>query len=431
MRSVLKYPVVAWLRFWARAWLRWHRPLLIAVGGSSGKTSTVAGIVAALAPERLVRSGSGLNSDTGVPLGILGIHVDRYDLRGWINAVVEAPMRALSDDRRCDVYVAEYGIDHPGDMRRLLRIGRPDIAVLTSAGLEHAGYFPQETLGEVLDAIADEELRLLEAAPASGAAVLPGAEPRIAARLDRVKARLVTVGAADGATCEVLRYEVREDGTAADVFYRGVTYPLHLKQPVTRAAVTSVALAACAAAEAGIRFGEALQRIAQAGEVPAGRGRLLRGRDGMLLIDSSYNATPEAMADALALLNDLGGERRRVAILGDMRELGRFTGEAHRALADAVAESADVALLVGPAMSEHLAPLLSGRVTRVEAYPNVTALLEHLDALLEAGDLVLVKGSQNTLFLERVTQRLLAAAGDVAQLPRRGGRWDEVRARAA
>ncbi len=430
MRSVLKYPVVAWLRFWARAWLRWHRPLFIAVGGSSGKTSTVAGIVAALSPERLVRSGGGLNSDTGVPLGILGIRVDRYDFRGWLNAVVDAPVRAFSDDRRCDVFVAEYGIDHPGDMRRLLRVRRPDIAVLTSAGLEHAGYFPQETLDEVLEAIADEELRLLEAVPATGAVIVPGTEPRVASRLDRVKARVVTVGAAEGASCEVLRYVAREDGTSADVFYRGMTYPLRLRYPATRAAVTSIALAACAAAEAGIRFGEALSRIAEAGTVPPGRGRVLRGRDGMLLIDSSYNATPEAMADALALLNDLGGERRRVAILGDMRELGRHAGEAHRALADRVADCTDVALLVGPAMGEHLAPLLSGRVTRLERYPDVTALFAQLDDILEGGDLVLVKGSQNTLFLERVTERLLAVPEDAAQLPRRGARWDEVRARA-
>lgn len=431
MRRLLKLPVVLWLRFWARCWLRWNQPLFIAVGGSSGKTSTVAGIVAALSPTHRVRSGSGLNSETGVPLGVLGIHIDYYDIRGWINALVAAPFRAHRDGGRCDVYVAEYGIDHPGDMKSLLKMRVPDIAVLTSAGMEHAGYFPEETLEEVLDAIADEEVRLLTAMKSTGIAIVPASDPRVAARLDAVKARVVTVGTKEGADCEVCQYAVTEGGTQAELFFNKVTYPVSFPYPVTRGAVASVALAATAAHEAGVRFGEALASIAKVGEVPPGRGRVLRGIRKTLLIDSSYNATPEAMADALALLNDLGGERRRVAILGDMRELGRHAPEAHRKLADPVSDACDVALLVGPTMEEHLAPLLAERVTRVEAYPNVTALCTHLDGILEEGDVILVKGSQNTLFLERVTQRLLADPKDAAQLPRRGAQWEEARARAA
>lgn len=430
MRKLVKFFVLVWLRFWARRWLRWNRPLFVAVAGSSGKTSTVAGIVAALSPTHRVRSGSGFNSETGVPMSILGLPA-RYSFFGWIATSLAAPFHACRDTGRWDVYVAEYSIDRPGDMRANLKVRVPDIAVLTSVGLEHAGYFPQETLDEVLEAIADEEVSLLTALPATSVAVVPASDPRVAARLDAVKARVVTVGDREGSGSEVMRYRVTEHGTDADVFFKGVTYPAAFPRPVTRAAVTSAALAAAAAHEAGARFGEALLAIARGAEVPPGRGRVLRGRKGTLLIDSSYNATPEAVADALRLLNDLGGERRRVAVLGDMRELGVHAAAAHRGLADAVAESCDVALLVGPNMNEHLAPLLADRVTQAEAFPDATALLARLDDLVHEGDVVLVKGSQNALFLERVTQALLADPADVRELPRRGARWDAVRAAAA
>lgn len=430
MRKVIKLLVIAWLRFWAKVWLRRARPLFVAVGGSSGKTSTMAGIVAALRPVMRVRD-AGQNTDIGVPLGILGMRIARYDARGWLDACLVAPLRALFSSKKCDACVAEYGIDHPGDMRRLVRMRAPDIAVLTSTGLEHAGYFSEETFGEVLEAIADEEMLLLESMGKDGVAVVPASDPRIASRLDRVRARIVTVGWEEGADCEVSRYAVSETGTEAELFYRNMTYPFSLPRPVTRAAVTSMALAACAAHEAGVPFREAVAAIARGGEVPPGRGRVLKGKRGALLIDSSYNATPEAVGDALCLLDDLGGQRRRVAILGDMRELGRHAREAHRLLADAVADACDLVLLVGPMMREHLAPVLAGRVTRVEAYPDVKGLLHDLHGLLEEGDAILIKGSQNTLFLERVTEGLLANPKDVAQLPRRGKRWDAARASAS
>lgn len=429
MRKLIKIPVVAWLRFWARAWLRWNRPLFIAVGGSSGKTSTVAGIVAALSPTHRVRSGTGFNSETGVPLGVLGLRA-RYSFFGWIYNVIAAPF-AANRSARCDVYVAEYSIDHPGDMRGNLKVRVPDIAVLTSVGLEHAGYFPEGTYDEVLDAITDEEMELLTALPASAVAIVPASDPRVASRLDTVKARIVRVGSKEGSSSELMRYSVTESGTEAEVYYKDVTYPVSFPRPVTRASVMSVALAATAAHEAGVRFGEALQSIAKIGEVPPGRGRVLRGIKKTLLIDSSYNATPEAVVDALQLLADLGSSRRRVAVLGDMRELGNHAPAAHRSLADAVSEACDVVLLVGPNMGEHLAPLIADRVSRVESFKDVTSLFAVLDELIHEGDAVLIKGSQNTLFLERVTERLLADSKDRAQLPRRGAQWDATRALAS
>ena len=427
MRSAIKRAVCLWLACFARAQLAKLRPLVIAVGGASGKTSTVSAIVAALEGTRRTRSGGGQNSESGVPLGILGIRMDAYGPLDWLRAVLLAPWRVLTDWAPCDVYVAEYGVDHPGDMGRLLGFRVPDVAAVTSVGLEHAGYWPGTT-EEVLAALVDEELRLLEAVPAGGVAVAFVDDPRIRERVSSLRARVVTVGSEEGADVELTGYAVSQAGTAIEAHCGGFTYAARLPHPASRAGVSSMILAAAVAHQAGVPLREAFAAIARAWQVPPGRGRVFPGKAGRLLIDSTYNATPLAMADALRFLADLAPDRRRVAVLGDMRELGEHAKEAHEALVPQIAQACDRAILVGPLMGEHVAPRLSAAGFPVAAFGSVAALLPEVEALLEPGDAVLLKGSQNTLFLERVTERLLADPRDAARLARRARHWEAARA---
>lgn len=431
MRGLIKALVVGCLAILARCHLRKQRHLtFIAVGGSSGKTSTVAAIVAALSTTHRVRTGTGLNTDTGVPLGILGVRIGGYGPLGWAAALLRGFWNLLADWDAYDVYVAEYGIDHPGDMAALIRIRVPDIAVMTSVALEHAGYF-SGSLEEVLAQIADEEMQLLTALPEKAVAVVNVDDARIAARLDGVDARIVAVGAHHDASYELTRYRVGVDGTEIEAYCHGVTYPVFVPHAVSRASAISLVLAAAAAHQAGAPLKEAFLAISKAWRVPAGRGVLLRGSHGRLLVDSSYNATPMAVSDALRMLDDVSRGRRRVAILGDMRELGEHAAQSHADLAPDVAGAADLAILVGPEMATHLMPALEERHVPVVSFATVSELLAEIETVLEPEDAVLIKGSQNTLFLERVTERLLAEKGDRRLLPRRGARWDRIRAATA
>ena len=133
------------------------------------------------------------------------------------------------------------------------------------------------------------------------------------------------------------------------------------------------------------------------------------------------------MSDALGFARRIAGDRRVVAILGDMRELGSHAAAAHANLAHDAAAHADLVLTVGPEMRDHLVPRVRSK-REARAFGDVPSLLRELDGLLKEGDVVLVKGSQNTLFLERVTERLLADRRDAELLPRRGARWDAARA---
>ena len=247
VRSVIKRIVSYWLALFARVQLWKLGPRVIAVAGSSGKTSTASAVVAALRPYMRVRDGVGLNTDTGVPLGVLGIRMEAYGAKDWLRALLLAPWRVLTDWRRCDAYVAEYGIDHPGDMRRLLAIRVPDIAVLTSVGLEHAGYFPG-SLEEVSARIVDEELSFLEAVGGDGIAVAPVGDPAIAGRLHDLKARVARVGDDEGDDYALSGYAVTPESTSFSVSHKAVSYPVRMPFPVTRASAESMALAAAAAA---------------------------------------------------------------------------------------------------------------------------------------------------------------------------------------
>ena len=207
------------------------------------------------------------------------------------------------------------------------------------------------------------------------------------------------------------RYAVDERGTAVAAHCRGFTYTVHLAHPVSRAASMSMVLASAVAHQAGVPLREALSAIARSWQVPPGRGRVLRGKDGRLLIDSTYNATPSAMADALRFLRELAPDRRRVAVLGDMRELGDHAGEAHRALIP------EHHRLMRPRDSRRAAhgsvrrAARSGRNAsrwRRLARPGASRRGHSAPRARGRGT---SKGSQNTLFLERLTEALLADPG--------------------
>jgi UDP-N-acetylmuramoyl-tripeptide--D-alanyl-D-alanine ligase len=140
------------------------------------------------------------------------------------------------------------------------------------------------------------------------------------------------------------------------------------------------------------------------------------------------------MEDALAFLRDAGKGHRRIAVLGDMRELGSAGEEAHISLVPLIREATDHAILIGPQMAEFCALRLQELGASFESFPTLTAARDAIrNAAAPSSEksvtpVVLVKGSQNTLFLERAVQMLLADPTDAAKLCRRGAMWDGLRA---
>jgi murE/murF fusion protein len=357
---------------------RWGKKL-VAITGSTGKTTTKDLTAAALsAAGRVHRSAGSLNNETGVPLTLLGLR-PYHDL-----AVVEMGMRGL------------------GQIAELCAIAEPDVGVVVNAGVAHVG-----VVGSV-EAIARGKGEIFHHLPSDGCAVLPAGDPRLAREAERAPRR-ITFGEEDSAEVKLTGYRPAAGEIAGliELQVAGETIAARLAIIGRHAAVD----AACAIA-ASVALGvdpEAAARQLVTARPPRLRGETARIAGRNILIDC-YNANPVSMAAALAALADLRGEgpARATAVLGDMLELGDETVPAHR---EAGRRAAELGIAV-VALGEQRAEVLAGaqEAGGVGWSADDPASAAHLVLSETApGDWILIKASRG-MRLERVVDALRAAA---------------------
>ncbi len=399
----------------ARATLWRYRPMIIGVTGSVGKTSTRLAIVCVLAKKyRVATAEKNYNNEIGLPLAILGIQQCGRSMFRWGVALASAALKIIIRDRRYpEIVVLEYGVDRPGDMDYLLRIARPDIAVVTAIGdiPAHVEFFSdaEELIGE--------KSKLAGALLPDGTAILNHDDEDVFAMREKTRARVLTFGAGDHAMVRITNYKLfvaRDaehgeipEGIIFKIFYNGSEVPVRLDGALG----LPYAYAAAAAAAAGIAVGMNLVEIAEAlrsYRPPAGRMRLIRGNKHSLILDDTYNASPESMRAALDTLKQIPGTRK-IAALGDMREIGAYTEQAHRAIGDRAAGCCDLLLCVGPAAkfigdearSRGMAP------ESIFVFEDSREAGRKLDSMVHEGDVILVKGSQ-AVRMERAVEEIMA-----------------------
>ena len=322
---------------------------VVAVTGSVGKTTTkemLRTALAAFGPAHAAEAS--YNNHWGVPLTLA---------------------RLPPSARFC---VAEIGMNNPGEIEPLARMTRPQIAVITAIASAHIGH-----LGSI-EAIADEKASILRGLEPGGIGVLPADSPL----LDRLKRAapvpFLTFGTSPAA-------DLRLQGDR--ITFRGRDTALRIAAPGAHMRMNAAAaLAACAAL--GLDLDQAAAALE--GFAPVrGRG-LQRQLGGILLLDESYNANAASVRAALAVLREMPGSRR-VAVLGDMLELGEFGPGEHESLAPAVAESADLLYACGPLMRRLFEAVPKHRQGAVAA--DSQSLAPIVAAAVQPGDAVLVKGS--------------------------------------
>jgi UDP-N-acetylmuramoyl-tripeptide--D-alanyl-D-alanine ligase len=282
--------------------------------------------------------------------------------------------------------VAEIGMNHPGEIAPLARLARPHVAVITAIEKAHIGY-----LGSI-EAISDEKVSIMRGVEAGGVAILP-ADSALLPRLRAAAgdARVVTFGADPSADVRLTNIEADAEGSTITAAASGTTFRFRLNVPGRH-----MALNALAAVAAAMQLRNEPDRIVQAlqGFAPfAGRGarRQIAVAGGTaLLLDDSYNANPASMRAALAVLA-LQPAKRRIAVLGDMLELGDAGPSEHVALAKDVAVATDLLFACGPLM-RHLFDALPAARTAVHR-ADAASLAPIVGGAIEPGDVVLVKGS--------------------------------------
>jgi UDP-N-acetylmuramoyl-tripeptide--D-alanyl-D-alanine ligase len=179
----------------------------------------------------------------------------------------------------------------------------------------------------------------------------------------------------------------------------------------------------------GVDIQSAIDSLEKNFSLPPGRASVFKGVKNTLVIDSSYNSSLDAAMGMLDFLSSLGQGKRKVAIIGDMRELGKMSGPLHEKLAEKIVENSDFAILIGPLTTQFVEPVLKSKDFPYKSFKNFTEVKNELLSLIRSGDAILIKSSQNTLFLERVTGVLLDDKLDVKNLPRRGEYWNKIRSR--
>lgn len=403
------------LRFMARTVLLRYRPLVIGVTGSVGKSSAKESIALVLSSSMRVRkSEENFNNEIGVPLTILGVSTGGSSLLRWLLIGFRFFKLVVFSASYPRALVLEMGVDRPGDMNYLLEFVPVKIGAVTRIAESHIAYF-----GSIAN-IAKEKGRLIASLPEDGFALLNADDPRTLQMAEKTKAVVLSYGFSSHAAVRadnILFQEAEGNlGSSFKLNYEGKTLPVRLPRVIARHHISD----ALAGAAAGIAVGINLVEIAsalEAFEPLPGRLRFLHGRNGIGILDDTYNASPSSVRAALETLHEVPS-RRKVLILGDMLELGSNAETDHRALAvDVAAAGVELVILAGKYTRLLGEELLAQGFSRgsVILFPDPDSIAHVLDGVLREGDLVLVKGSRG-MRMEKVTEVLLRNPSEAMDL---------------
>lgn len=437
----------------ARLYLWRFRPEIIAVTGNVGKTSTKEAIACVLGRIKKVRSSKGnLNNEFGVPLTIIGDWADKYyetgnSIQFWFKVLVAGCWSLAVGQNYPQVLVLEYGADRPGDIARLVKKYKPKIGIVTAIGEipVHVEYFSDS------NSVAREKSKLISALKPSDYAILNHDDPAVYDMKEKTKAKIMSygftpsmkteddiakskqlsrVGFGEEAMIQLSNFDFRfdkngkPDGVGFKVHHGANTFvPFNIHGSLGKSQALAAGAAVCVGAiyEMNlIEIGEALADY----RGPNGRLKILKGIKNSTIIDDTYNAAPASTHLALETLKELsvlsagagGGARRKVVVLGDMLELGKYSIEAHEEIGNLAGSIADILVTVGLrgkfiayAAENQLAPsAVEGMPQqRIFSFPTSNSAKSKVQELIREGDLILVKGSQG-IRMEKIIEEIMA-----------------------
>lgn len=424
MRNIIRKIVVQILEWEARLMLARTKPKIIGVTGSVGKTSTKDAIYTAVSvAKRIKKNEKSMNSEFGVPLTILGLNNAWSSLTGWLSNIALGLVKILNAQQDSESYlVLEMGADHPGDIRRLAEWVQPQIGVVTGLGGEvpvHVEYF------HTIEDLVREKAELLRVLPESGLAVLNIDDARVWDMRSSTRARVISFGTTERANVKGSNLRIRyENGVPVGLTFRveaaGKIIPVYIPGVLGKGHMYSTLAAVALAGELQVNLIKAISAIETEPKAP-GRLRLLAGINGSTLIDDTYNSSPAAVKIALEALHEIdlatgspsgdpvAANHRKIAVLGDMRELGKYEEQEHKNVGEWVRGVADVLVCVGSrAKIIGESALADGCEKRMVYFFQTSAEAGNfLKDFVSKGDVVLLKASQSVR-LERATEVLLA-----------------------
>lgn len=404
------------LKYLASAILNKYHPEIIAITGSVGKTSTKEAVALVLNKFSVQKLSKNYNNELGVPLTIIGAEAAGKNIFKWLAVFWRAKKLILfRNPGYPKILVLEFGVDRPGDMDYLLKFVKPDIGILTRIGPAHLEKFGTQ------EKIIQEKSKLIEALPKDGFAILNYDYKDVLSLCDATSAKCITYGFEEGADVRAKNVIYGRGQTVFTLEYGGASLPIVLLHAVGEPQIYAILSAICA----GIIKGMNLEEIKAALKnymPPKGRGVILKGIKNTIIIDDTYNASPQSMEMALTNLKNMadnyspslgkGGQERisgrSIAVLGDMLELGPISADAHFAVGKKAAElRIHYLFTVGPRAKDIArgAKETGMNKDRIFEFSDNLSCGKFLQEKMEPDDVILVKGSRG-MRMEEIIQEI-------------------------
>ncbi len=417
------------LKFLAKTILAKYHPLVVGITGSVGKTSAKEAIFTVLSAKNNARQNiKNYNNEIGVPLTIIGAESPGRSIFGWFIVFIKALKLILIKSKHYpEILILEMGVDHPGDMDYLLDIVKCQIGVVTLIGPVHLEFFGS------IEKIQKEKGKLIEGLQKDGYAILNYDNEKTRQIKKISKSKTLTYGFDQGADvrAQEMIFSMGEDknvrGVSFKLTYLGSSVPVYLPNILGNSAV----YAALAGATVGISQEMNLIEIATAlrnFKSPRGRMNLIAGVKNTFIIDDTYNSSPQAAISAIGVLKEMPSttDADKIAVLGDMLELGDYSQEGHREVGKYLAKLGINKLITVGECSRDIdrgAKESGMNEDNIFHFANSQAAGAFLQEIIRRGDLILVKGSQG-MRMEKIVKEIMAEPQKAPELlVRQDGRW--------
>ena len=435
MRKIIKNLLIFIISNLAHTIYFINKPFVIGVTGSVGKTSTRESIYLLLHSkygDDVFQSPKNFNGDIGLPLTFLQQDTGYNNIFLWfkliwmslIKIVIDFINLLVNNNNYPKYLIAEYGVDHPGEMDTQLNVAVPNIAIVTKIAPVHTHEFGN------LKNIAIEKSKIVRGLLRESFAILNYDDIRVRNMSKITNSKIIFFG---------------KQQKGVDIGYSniketidGINFTIHDNKNSKRENIKIKMLGKynvyiiLPAVAVGVVMGMTLKEIVEVllkYKPPKGRMRILKGISNSIIIDGSYNASPSTMLSAIQTM-EIFKKMNRVLFLGDMRELGQLEEKEHKSVAKLIVNYSDYVVLVGPLMSRYTVPeliKLGYPQDRIFTTPDSIVAGERIVKIIQSNKnktVVICKGSQNTIRIEKGIKKFLSIDTDPkTELPRQDSNW--------
>jgi len=404
------------LFFLARLIVKKYKPFIIGITGSVGKTSTKEAIALVLKEKFFIRASyKNYNNEIGLPLTIIGEKSPGKSFLGWLKVFLKGIFGIIFPIRFPKILVLEMAADKPKDIEYLTKIAPPKIGVLTAIAPVHLEKF------KTIENIAKEKEKIVTCLPPDGLAILNADYKKIREIKDKIKAKVLFYGFSKRADLRVVEAKINQEidnkgrlnlnGLTFKLSYQGNVVPFFLPKVFAKHHVYSFLPAIAIGSHFGLNLVE-ISEILKEFKPPPGRMNLINGIKESLIIDDTYNSSPEAVISAFKTLEEiltLPG-RRKIVVLSDMLELGKDSEKIHFEIGKKFSQFNFNLLITVGDLAEKIA--LGAKESGfpedlIFQFKNLKEASKFLKEKIIYGDIILVKGSQG-MRMEKIVKEIMA-----------------------